>query len=443
MSKTGIVFSGGVSLGTYESGVGAAFLHSVYASGKPRIKAISGASAGAVTSFMTGYALHRGISPYALCALWEDYADIRKLTQNARCVLSLECIRAGFRRLMSISKQCQFAFNSNACRKKRGVSHCKGLLCNGIAKHDIVSIIEMTALEGYAAQNSNMNFRMHNDNFRIDFSKLEHYDIERVMDTVISSTAIPFIFPAISIKKKKDEFKYKLSGGYEKERISINYADGGLTDNLPFMSVFNEGGISEIYLVMPHPFNAMKLVKHANEKNGYKPIQNQLTGLWKAYNASSYQSLYHDMQNYHRINRIIDGLKKLKENAQISDETYVELKCITETENKHYSEMHIISPKSPESMLSGEIMSHFGGFFRKDIREWDFTAGYMDAYSAINEKYPLDAPLFKRSRKDLGSIKTKHIIHNRFFLLMILRAAKQVFIECFRLLWSLIIKRGG
>ena len=66
-------------------------------------------------------------------------------------------------------------------------------------------------------------------------------------------------------------------------------------------------------------------------------------------------------------------------NGMISSKAAIEISSITETTDKSVAELHIIKSNDPDNMLSGEIMNHFGGFFRKDMREWDMINGYLDA----------------------------------------------------------------
>ena len=103
--------------------------------------------------------------------------------------------------------------------------------------------------------------------------------------------------------------------------------------------------------------------------------------------------------------------------------------------------MEIITPEAPESMLSGEILNHFGGFLRRDIREWDFTAGYLDAYNIISQKFSLDAPLFEKQAEDLGSLTSAQFRHNRFIVKMIFRALWNMIREIVKMIYSML--KGG
>ncbi|MCK4524119.1 patatin-like phospholipase family protein, partial [candidate division WOR-3 bacterium] len=394
MNKTGIVLSGGVSLGTYETGVMTSFLQAMYENNDINVSCISGASAGAITAFIFGYTLFKGISPYALRNVWTESADIKNMFNlKPRNLLDFSKMRKEFKSFLEIDRECIYQYGTDECKRNRCNRFCSKKICRNVRKEKIKVIIEMTALEGYISEitdkvsGETYKSKLHNDSFIIDFKKYETYRIDDIIDAVFSSAAMQMAFQPFNIKRDRKAFKYPLSKDYSRDDITLNYVDGGVTDNLPFKSLFdNSNGIKNLLMVMPHPFDVDRLIEHCNKYGGFGICRSQLSALFNANNASIYQSLYHDINILFSTNNTISDFNSMLEQGKINKEQYDEIMKVTGNTNKNIVDFTVITPKDPIQELSGEILSHFGGFLDKRVREWDFYIGYEEGMKFLKGK---------------------------------------------------------
>ncbi len=449
MNKTGIVLSGGVSLGTYETGVMTSFLQAMYESKDINVSCLSGASAGAITAFIFGYTLYKGISPYALRNVWTESADIKNMFNfKPRNLLDFSKMRKKFKSFLKIDQECVYQYGTDECKKSRCNRFCSKKICRNVRREKIKVIIEMSALEGYISEITDKisgdiyKSKLHNDSFIIDFENYEAYMEDDVIDAVLSSAAMQMVFQPFNIKRDRNSFKYPLSKDYKRENITLNYVDGGVTDNLPFKSLFdNFDGIKNLLMVVPHPFDADKLIEHCNKYGGFGKCKSQLSVLFNANSASVYQSIYHDIKILLSTNNCIKDFNLMLENGKINREQFDEIMKISGNTNKNIVDFAIITPKNPVQELSGEILNHFGGFLDKRVREWDFYMGYKEGMKYLKKKGFISDYIFKKPKKDMGDITIWQLRNRHYLILIALKISIIIFIELCSIMKKIICKK--
>lgn len=438
MSRISIVFSGGVSLCTYEAGVASAIIQSAYENDDFEISVVGGSSAGAITAFLTAYTLNRGMNPIYLKNLIVDAADIRcMLSRDKNILLSLNSMKQIFYDLQREGEECSFAYGKAGCVKNRCEEFCGRKICREVKKRDVILSIGMTAAEGYISDvNDSLNMenyltKNYHESYIVDFKRFRDYDKDHLFDLLLSSASYPVAFEPRNIIMKRGEME-DLSSLYKFDKAAFNFTDGGISDDLPMRAVLNlSDNIDCLALVIPCPENYRSFIDYTDNNSGFGPPGSMIKFLSEVFSVISFQSISFDMKSFAKTNALIQRCAEVEERldkeyesmnseekavidrylkAFIGDEEPEKLKLrsilkyASHTENKRGIKLVSVSPENPEVDLEGEILFHFGGFFDKRMRESDFRTGYCNGHKfadTLGMKIPV---LFRKSK-----IKVKNV----------------------------------
>ncbi|PKM82949.1 MAG: hypothetical protein CVU89_02095 [Firmicutes bacterium HGW-Firmicutes-14] len=432
--KLALVFTGAVSLGSFEAGVAYEILKHINEGGNPglEVDVIVGTSAGALTGALAALCLVWGISPEIMEEAWLSVKleDLLRLNRGDRSVLSSSKVEDLI---------------------KKYISPPPASLIKEKAPNRTVNFVAVvTNLDG-------IKYRIHKAcgkefsigaigyedamKFRIDRT---FTDWERLRMAVRASSAFPAALEPKTVYRSNEEFRalvrYNFSGKDQKE---FHYSDGGIVNNQPLnraIEVVNDlpetgsaGTHERVFLVVdPSPpmgssprdeygvfdvlskavwtiprnqtlYKDLLLLEKVNRriqwKNAYVSL---LADIWNTCDIPPEKSrkldslcrevalfkgsriLEIDQADYLRAEekRIRDAYKK--EINKVRDKDFFTKYCylleqVADLRNKHEIAVEMITPQDADRELAGVIFGNFGGFLDSEFMKHDFNVGRIYA----------------------------------------------------------------
>ncbi len=439
MNKISFVISGGVSLCTYEIGVLTSFYQTFLKNQNIDFEIVSGSSAGALSAFLFYEAVRSGRNPFFMSNLIIKYADVKYLlSKNDENIFDFNNFLEVFERISTDNPLCDYEYDSKECKKNRCTDFCDMKICKNNRNSKIKLILNVTSLEPLLRDlndkvySKDYTLRTHNLDFLIDPDIVEK---KMVFDILKASLSFPIFFPFVEFVLNKTVFK-DYSEKYKDSNIKLNLTDGGITQNLPFRSIFNLIlKTDNLILIIPYPDDLEKIQKDSEKIKKYTPI----FGIFKLLDAAFYQSLYSDIKialKYNDLENLYQ--KKAKEFEEVFNELPPEKQNVVReffkkvypdfvsfdevfTTKKKMVKIDIISPSNPKDQLAGEVLNHFGGFFDENIRINDLLVGYFDGKKYLEKNgFYIDDLFFKKKVKT-KDLSYKKIRNKKLFLIIFLK----------------------
>ncbi len=463
------VISGGVSLGAYEAGVMYALLIAqrkgkIEKTFNINIPAISGTSAGSITALISSYIITDGLSPYILKEIWVDLMDIdiflQEKTTNA--ILSRKGILNYAKKALKKDALCKEKEVSVCAENmKRG---CKDKSCPFVVQKQVVISMTLTNLFGRREylnkENKEREEIVYKDSVKFVKRRGENKTIW--FEYAMASSSVPVVFPYVTLKRKKKEYPYLVKDVYS-DTILFDYVDGGLMNNRPVnfaVDMAFESNAEEPHILLIEPDI------NKEEKKETKPLSILSRVMLK---LSAFRDIVEEVRNIEKTNKKIDALESFYaklanaidslENKEIFREYFKgeypekrELLNSLSTDKDTVSILESIAKEmekdiglkgkihfeidfiySSKDRLCGDFMGHFGGFFRKELRENDFITGIKDAKKFLKEKHNIlidDFEIEKEYIEDLNSLDINDLGWKEYAdMIRILKRSLNLFIK--------------
>ncbi len=462
------IISGGVSLGSYEAGIMYSLILSSYI-GKVRgdfeivIPAISGTSAGAITSLISSYILTDGLPVSILYDFWVDLMDVKNLLRNKseRSLFDREYVKNYAKKLLTSNYD---LCSGNDCIEKISQGCFREKRCRLKLSDKVELGFSLTSLNGrleYISKTSKREDIVFSD--RIIFTKFSGVHKDEFMDYAIASSSFPIAFDSVKIKRNKNDYPYiSDSMGYEFDQ---EYIDGGVLNNRPVnigVDLSFKADVKNPLLLIIEPdvrklkfdfskFDIKKILYHILITiRSNQPVVKDVRGIEKTNKRISGLNEF-----YTELAKVIDKLKDkeiflsiFNEENPYKREMFEELTTDTGTVRVLEGISSFIEKRlslynklnfdvgfiySNPKRLSGEFMGHFGGFLSKNLRRNDFINGVIDARLFLNRKYGLQIKEFdieKMYNKKLTNYDLKNLSkYERLQLIKLLVRMFLLFIE--------------
>ncbi|HWI54140.1 MAG TPA: patatin-like phospholipase family protein [Desulfobacteria bacterium] len=429
--KVALVFTGAVSLGSFEAGVAYEIVKHILEKQEPELEVdvIVGTSAGALTGALAAMALVFGLDPSALEESWLSVRldDLLRLNPGDRSILSSSKVENLIAKYLDPQLAQKQAVNSNGRR-------------------EVKLAIVVTNLDG-------MKYDIHrtkNEEFSISAIGYEDAikfcikpgfnEWERLRSAVRASSAYPGAFEHKKIMRTDNEFsrtaKYNFTGTQERY---FHYSDGGIVNNQPLnkaIEIVNDltydrsgEGYERLFLVIDPAPPSASLSGH-----DYKVFDVISKALWT---IPRNQTLYKDLLFLEKVNRrirwknsFISAVTDMWNCCSITDEHRKSLEqlskevadfkgrtmlgvdydrymkfeeerirtsyrdeinrvnnrdlfvkyCflmehVADLRNKQEVSVEMIRPQDAEQELAGEIFGNFGGFLDSGFMKHDYNVG--------------------------------------------------------------------
>ena len=438
-----LTLSGGASLGAYEAGAAAGVATAIRKldqdGQEASVDAIGGASAGALVSFFTAYALLEGLDPEALLhETWVERVSLPLLrSDDSRALLSFDELRERAPDVLDPEGPGKPDADDFAWRQERK-----------IAMH-----IQLTGLRGLAypirglRRDSPIAGSTYADWGRFELEpgggveQMVEPEGRSPLDFVLASAASPGGFAPQLLDRRQDAEEYERHGveGFP-DSGHLWYSDGGLLGAQPLGRVISAG--RELHGREEDSTGIHVLVDPRSENSSLEVWSDPdaeptwQTGASRALAILSEQSLFDDMRRIEKDNSKIEWAKRLAERLgdDLSDEGVEELREFVREVERERKEMRaearvddgdpgdqepgellhralceiggltgkervlidVISPlvladgdgDDVGSLLAGEFMGDFGGFLSRDLRASDFALGYQSATEWLRQGLP-------------------------------------------------------
>lgn len=439
MNKISFVISGGVSLCTYEIGVLTSFYQTFLKKQNIDFEIVSGSSAGALSAFLFYESVKSGRNPFFMFNLIVKYADVKYLlSQNDENIFDFNNFLEVFKKVFTYNPLCDYEYDSIECKKNRCESFCDMKICKNSRNSKIKLLLNVTSLEPLLRDlkdkvySKDYTLRTHNLDFLIDPDIIEK---KMIFDILKASLSFPIFFPFVEFVLDRTIFK-DYSEKYKDSNIKLNLTDGGITQNLPFRSIFNLIlKTDNLVLIIPYPDDLEKILKDSEKRKKYSPI----SGIFKLLDAAFYQSLYSDIKmalKYNDLEYLYQQKAKAFENVfnqlpsekqsvirEFFEKVYPDFISFDEifTTGKKMVKIDIISPSNPKDQLGGEVLNHFGGFFDENMRINDFLVGYFDGKKYLEKNGFYVDDLFYKKKVNTKNLSYKRIRNKKVFLIIYLK----------------------
>jgi predicted acylesterase/phospholipase RssA len=196
---------------------------------------------------------------------------------------------------------------------------------------------------------------------------------ERLRQTLLASTALPFIFAPVEMEADCHP------PGEPPQQVSA-FTDGGLIDNAPTAQVLRHAGITDVVVVSPHPFRRYE-----------GPLAHLPDMLFRMLDIFQYRNLLNDLQAIEHLNA-----KKRQVEAFCREQGVAPTDALcrlagfdSRAQYDAHKEirLHVVAPAVP---LPGHALS---GFFHADLRETYVRQGYEDGLRYLVEHWLGAAPV--------------------------------------------------
>ncbi|PKM43542.1 MAG: hypothetical protein CVV03_08520 [Firmicutes bacterium HGW-Firmicutes-8] len=427
--KVALVYTGAVSLGSFEAGVAYELVKHIreQGSGELDIDVIVGTSAGALTGALTALALVFGLDPRIIEEAWMSVSleDLLRLNPHDRSILSSSKVEG------LISKY---------------ISPPQGRCGNPAYQKAVNLVIIVTNLDG-------LKYEIHrakDDEFSISAVSYEDAlkfriepgftDWERLREAVRASSAYPAAFEPKTITRKSGEFKQLARYNFcDRDGKTFHYSDGGIVNNQPLnkaIEIVSELPAKDpgqeyerIFLVIDpspptdHPswkdYGVLEVVGKAvwtipRNQTLYKDLQllekvNRRIR-WKNAFVSTMADLWNvnpiPAEKQHTLNDLCRQVARYKggvvlgadpaaylkteeerirnayrnELAKVRDDGFFVKYCflleqVAGLRDKHQISVEMIRPHNAEAELTGVIYGNFGGFLDAGFMRHDYNVG--------------------------------------------------------------------
>lgn len=443
--KVALVFTGAVSLGSFEAGVAYEIVRHIQEQKDPNLEVdvIVGTSAGALTGALTAMALVYGLDPSILEESWVSVKldDLLRLNPGDKSILSSSKVESLIENFINEGRT-QQPITSGAI-------------------NEINLIVVVTNLNG-------MKYRIHkaaNEEFSISAIGYEDAlkfrirprfdDWKKLQTAVRASSAYPGAFEHKRISRDNSEFmrtaKYNFQPGMT-ERY-FNYSDGGIVNNQPLnkaIEIVNDlpynrpdEGHERIFLVIdPAPpvdipeadykvfdviskalwtiprnqtlYKDLLFLEKVNRRIQWKnSFVSAVADMWNSsvLTESKRQSLEQlcqevarfkgqkmlgiDPERYFRYeterikNSYSNEIAKVKEDDFFIKYCYL-LEHVADLRNKQEVSVEMIRPQDADKELAGVIFGNFGGFLDSGFMKHDYNVGRTYAKRWLNKENELN-----------------------------------------------------
>lgn len=443
--KVALVFTGAVSLGSFEAGVAYEIVKHVLEKKKPELEVdvIVGTSAGALTGALTALALVNGIDPSVLEKSWLSVKleDLLRLNPCDKSILSSSKVED------LIAKYINPRVAENT------------LYPTGIKEINLAIVV--TNLDGVKYQ----IHRAKNEAFSI--SAIGYEDAikfrirpmfgqwKKLQEAVRASSSFPAAFEHKKILREDTEFlrtaKYNFRGTPQRH---FHYSDGGIVNNQPLNKAieivndlpFNNSNevVERLFLVVdPAPpaeshagndygvfdvlskavwtiprnqtlFKDLLFLEKVNRRIRWKnAFVSTLADIWNGTKLTT--------ENRHSLDRLCQEIAAFKGKTMLGidadrylkyeedrirnsyktetlkagdDESFIKycflLEHTADLRNKQEVSVEMISPQDPVRELAGEIYGNFGGFLDTGFMKHDYNVGRTYARRWLNKETSLN-----------------------------------------------------
>ena len=463
--KIALVFTGGVSLGSFEAGVACEIVKHILENAAPRLEidVITGASAGALTGALTALAVVFGLDPAIIGEAWMavKLEDLLILSHGEKSLLSGNKVESLIQKYIRPPAAVSIKYPGH---------------------YDSVSFVAVaTNLEG-------IRYRIHaarTDEFSIgavsyeDALKFrisgEFSQWQELRDAVRASSAFPVAFEPKTIIRSESDFprisKYNFTR--ELRKIPYHYSDGGIVNNQPLNRAIEM--VSELPDTSPgEDYERVFLVV-----DPAPPEEEQWDGKSGAFDVAARavwtiprnQTLYKDLLLLEKINRrihwknsfvaamadiwntqripqekagVLDGLCRevalfkgqkilgmdpgdyLKAEAERIRNAYRNeigqvrnrelfikycylLEQVADLRNKQDITVEMIAPRDAQKELAGVIFGNFGGFLGSGFMKHDYNVGRTYARRWLSKERELERLVICREERVPVKINRKII----------------------------------
>jgi predicted acylesterase/phospholipase RssA len=441
--RIGLTISGAISLGAYEGGGLAALLVAVQEMrGAVVVDAITGASAGAITSVLTARCLVRGCDPVeAMKTSWVDLPDLKRLkARDRRSPLSAEVLADGARELLGTGAG---GLTDGPPEKQQAEEVRLALTMASLGGyHYRIKALEQGTVVGAITYVDWAEFRLRRETSAVEWGS--------AAEMALASAANAIGFPPKLVKRSAEDIERARRAGVMNppDPNGAWYTDGGTVDNEPFgrlLDLLGDDDVDRRLLILVHP-TPTRTPRPSLWTDPNRQPRWTRTGL-RANNIKGEQSIYDDLRRLEKTNTrllwtreaseriaamlervstaesraairaeledIIDDLqeKHVTLNRQIerSDpepETRIDggedladllttvIRRATGLAGKRPVNVEVVTPDlDPSSapadqLLAGERLGHFFGFLDVKFRRSDFALGYRNMQVFLKEVLP-------------------------------------------------------
>lgn len=443
--KIALVFSGAVSLGSFEAGVAYEIVKYIQQQDNPELEVdvIVGSSAGALTGALTAMCLVYGLDPILIEEAWLSVKldDLLRLEKNDKSILSSSRVEKLIARHIGKPSVYKSIFPT---------------------RQPVSLVVVVTNLDGihYEIHRSRdgefaVNAIGYEDAMRFTLTS-DFTDWDRLRSAVRASSAFPGAFEHKTITRSHRELrriaKYRFP---DQESVAFHYSDGGIVNNQPLnkaievvndLPIINSGNGSErVFLVVdPSPpkaggirkedygvfdvvskavwtiprnqtlYKDLLILEKVNRRLRWKnSFVSAMADIWEGGGISAEQTqaldrLCRDVAVFKGQTML--GLKPLvflqaeedrirnayrAEIQKVRDpESFIKycflLEHVADLRNKHEVSVEMISPQNPEQELAGVIFGNFGGFLDSGFMKHDFNVGRSYAKRWMNKEVSLE-----------------------------------------------------
>lgn len=438
--KVALVFTGAVSLGSFEAGVAHEIVKHIQEKKKPELEVdvIVGTSAGALTGALTALALVNGLDPSILADSW--------LSVKLEDLLRLHPCDCSILSSSKVEKLIAEYLNPRLSQK--------AIQPTGIKEINLAIVV--TNLDGvkyqiHRAKNEKFSISAIGYEDAIKFRIRPLFDQwKKLQEAVRASSAFPAAFEHKKILREDKEFlrtaKYNFQGIPQRH---FHYSDGGIVNNQPLNKAieivndlpFNNSNevVERLFLVVDPAPPAASLAG-----NDYSVFDVLSKAVWT---IPRNQTLFKDLLFLEKVNRRIrwknafvwtladiwNGTKITPDNRQsldrlcqeiaafkgktmlgihadrylqyeydrirssyeneipkAADEDFIKccflLEHTADLRNKQEVSVEMISPQDPVKELAGEIYGNFGGFLDTSFMKHDYNVGRTYARRWLNKE---------------------------------------------------------
>lgn len=422
-----ICSNGAVALGAYEAGVLAQAYADCFAmnrrSEKPvaQIDAIAGASAGAVTGVVLAQALVSGASPDSLTKrmrdLWIDGLDIRALlgdTKNpSRALFDAKAFVDLAPRVLysdvEISQLCAKIESVPPVALWVALTNVDGIAYRiPMDRSEVVAGLyadyEPVLIENGIPYRASPIETLETSGTEVPGTALR-WDHE-VLAAVIASAAFPLAFQSRVLNRDLRNYPSAVRQGPtdSPETYPFNYVDGGVLNNNPIGRAIDAAAYLQkrhlhpndrrVYLVIePDPITEEQARKQLERLAsgaaplGMTPIAEASALVRTYFNSALYQDLATASKVNERIAKLREVLDQLVASGALHTSDSDEIFGAAGFAHKQRIDMHRIPAKERQHPLAGEFAGHFGGFFERRYREYDFAVGCLEARVWFREEF--------------------------------------------------------
>lgn len=459
--KLALVFTGAVSLGSFEAGVACEIIRHVQSRENQELEVdvIVGTSAGALTGALAAQVLVFGLDPEIIGEAWMSVKleDLLRLHPRDKSLLSSRKVEDLIERYigvprpgMKVHRPCEAPVNLSVV-----VTNLDGIKYMIHRAKDTDFTVKAIGYEDAVG-------------FRIDPG---FADWERLRNAVRASSAYPAAFEPKTIVRNDTDFRRVAKYNFrDRQEKSFHYSDGGIVNNQPLnraIEIVNElpdenSGGQRVFLVIdPAPPG-----EDLGDSNGYGVFDVVAKAVWT---IPRNQTLYKDLLLLEKVNRRINWKNKFvsamvdmwnsgtipaekakmlddlcREVARFKGQTILNmdparylntelerirsaypaevtraanpqlftkycylLEQVADLRNKQEIAVEMITPEDAEKELAGVIFGNFGGFLNSEFMKHDYNVGRIYARRWLEKEQGLNRAVLCRAEAMPNKVNRK------------------------------------